>query len=129
MYNQSYIFVSEGLVGVALTGGIVLGIAGVVGLAFALAKKWSLPINNFQASLVNNQLLPPFIHQSNFVSGEISFYESCVWKHINQEAQKIIFSERYWKFLFLHFKSFVLLKPITMLEPQKVYVTGEIVKF
>ncbi|XP_026282678.1 mitochondrial fission 1 protein [Frankliniella occidentalis] len=29
----------EGLVGVALTGGIVLGIAGVVGLALALAKK------------------------------------------------------------------------------------------
>lgn len=29
----------EGLVGVALAGGLVLGLAGVVGLAFALAKK------------------------------------------------------------------------------------------
>lgn len=37
--NFCFVFVSEGLVGVALTGGIVLGIAGVVGLAFALAKK------------------------------------------------------------------------------------------
>jgi len=37
--SLTFLFVAEGLVGAALAGGIVLGIAGAVGLAFALAKK------------------------------------------------------------------------------------------